>query len=382
MKTPYFYGVCFSIAMFILINTTQSQVNLPDYLRKYYQYTDSAEMAIIDSSYAKASVYYVKAFEQNKKPFGIDLYNAGITEALQNKNKESYNYLEQVVAKGYGINNIEQNDAFKTFFKTEYGAKLKTFAKEYKPKFNYRYRAILDSLEEVDQYYANLSVDNMNTKDNEIYMDSLNKTYLNNSIFLEQLIKKYGFPSEFNIGLDSNSLLGGPHYIVLLHSNRSIARQNKLLPIVDFTNQINMAIEKGEIVGSDYFFILDHNNFNGVSFGEVQDSYALYKHYYDRKRRDFREMTEEEKNYLTEVGDSSILMTKWGYYKIDESKAKEITSVLEMYGMGNIDNIRKKVLFKKGNNIFYSKIKGAYNFMSWINEEEYNDVIKDLIPVE
>ncbi len=378
MKTPYFYGVCFSLAMFILINTTRSQVNLPDYLRQYYQYTDSAEMAIIDSSYAKASVYYVKAFEQNKKPFGIDIYNAGITEALQNKNKESYNYLEQVVAKGYGIDNIEQNDAFKTFITTEYGSKLKTFAKDYKPSYNVRYREILDSLTEVDQF------DRINSYSGEKkkIKDSID---LRNVQYLEKLIQKYGFPSEFNVGLKNNSFKLLPGYIVMLHSMQHGSMGGFDKGYVDFKDYLNKALENGEITNFQGFIYIAYSNlayFDNVNYNIAIESYALYKHYHDRKRRDFREMTEEEKNYLTEVGDSSILMTKWGYYKPDESNEEKINNIFKMYCVENLENLRKKVLFFRTENKFESKIEGAYNFMSWIYEEEYNEMIKDLISVE
>src|ERR1035437_932998 len=76
---------------------------------KYYAYVDTAEIAIVDSSYQKALSYYEIAFKLVEHPFGKDFYNAVLCADHLGKNEEAINYMGKLAEKGLNIKYFEDN---------------------------------------------------------------------------------------------------------------------------------------------------------------------------------------------------------------------------------------------------------------------------------
>ena len=67
-----------------------------DFTRIYHPIINSAELAIVDTNYYEALDYYKAAFDNVKKPFAKDYYNAAICAAMLGKTNTVFDYLEKM----------------------------------------------------------------------------------------------------------------------------------------------------------------------------------------------------------------------------------------------------------------------------------------------
>ena len=78
-----------------------------DFTRIYHPIINSAELAIVDTNYYEALDYYKAAFDNVKKPFAKDYYNASICAAMVGKMSTMFDYLEKIVEKEIAIKDIK-----------------------------------------------------------------------------------------------------------------------------------------------------------------------------------------------------------------------------------------------------------------------------------
>jgi len=83
-----------------------------DFTRIYHPIINSAELAIVDTNYYEALEYYKAAFDNVKKPFAKDYYNAAICAAMLGKTNTVFNYLEKIVEKGYPSDSLRKDIFF------------------------------------------------------------------------------------------------------------------------------------------------------------------------------------------------------------------------------------------------------------------------------
>lgn len=84
-----------------------------DFTRIYHPIINSAELAIVDTNYYEALDYYKAAFDNVKKPFAKDYYNAAICAAMVGKMNTMFDYLEKIVEKGYPSDSLRKDAFFK-----------------------------------------------------------------------------------------------------------------------------------------------------------------------------------------------------------------------------------------------------------------------------
>lgn len=83
-----------------------------DFTRIYHPIINSAELAIVDTNYYEALDYYKAAFDNVKKPFAKDYYNAAICAAMVGKISTMFDYLEKIVEKGYPSDSLRKDVFF------------------------------------------------------------------------------------------------------------------------------------------------------------------------------------------------------------------------------------------------------------------------------
>lgn len=120
-----------------------------DFTRIYHPIINSAELAIVDTNYYEALDYYKAAFDNVKKPFAKDYYNAAICAAMVGKMPTVFDYLEKIVEKGYPSDSLRKDAFFKYVADTcKVWAKFESQMRLVKPDINW---AVRDSLK---SYYA------------------------------------------------------------------------------------------------------------------------------------------------------------------------------------------------------------------------------------
>jgi hypothetical protein len=115
-----------------------------DFTRIYHPIINSAELAIVDTNYYEALDYYKAAFDNVKKPFAKDYYNAAICAAMVGKMPTVFDYLEKIVEKGYPSDSLRKDAFFKYVADTcKVWKKFESQMKLIKPEINW---AVRDSL--------------------------------------------------------------------------------------------------------------------------------------------------------------------------------------------------------------------------------------------
>lgn len=120
-----------------------------DFTRIYHPIINSAELAIVDTNYYEALDYYKAAFDNVKKPFAKDYYNAAICAAMVGKMNTVFDYLEKIVEKGYPSDSLRKDAFFKYVADTsKVWKKFENQMRLVKPEINW---VVRDSLK---AYYA------------------------------------------------------------------------------------------------------------------------------------------------------------------------------------------------------------------------------------
>jgi tetratricopeptide (TPR) repeat protein len=120
-----------------------------DFTRIYHPIINEAELAIIDTNYYEALDYYKAAFDNVKKPFAKDYYNAAICATMVGKMPNVFDYLEKIVEKGYPSDSLRKDVFF--HYVADTCKRWKDFEKQMrlvKPEINWVLRDSLKS------YYA------------------------------------------------------------------------------------------------------------------------------------------------------------------------------------------------------------------------------------
>ncbi len=331
-------------------------------LKKYYSNTNNAELSIVDSNYLKAINYYDSAFASKASPFAIDIYNAAVCAVLLNKNEKCYSLLTKIIDKGYKINNFQKKQVFNEFFKTEWGKNLLKYSENINIYYNLKLRHTLDSLFYMDQLFRKKVGED---KPYSFYEDTITKTDISNTKFLNKLIVKYGFPSEDLIGLNDSSLVDQPYYILIIHQQSGSPSR-----IYDFTSEIINALYDGKINV--------HNASELITKSCGNDLYGFFnsgivKAVYDPSDTG-------KANYGIDKNYDNI---SWGYFQIPEEKEKKIDSVRQEIGLEKLRENRTKIVFRLKDTLFdFSKFSGENSIFSIPDKEFYEETIKNIIPLK
>ncbi len=285
LKLLYFMKLLLIIiSQFIFQNNLTSQN-----LHKYYQHINNAEIAIVNSDFAKASLLYDSAFKNKLYPFSQDLYNASLVNIYEHKYYESMNRIRKMISLGYKPSNYLNNlKSCKKFMKSKFGDSVKILEKKTQFIYNNDYRAKIEGLCEYDQEFRNKE------GSYKKYGDTIRKIDEIIANDFLKLIEKFGFPSEDKIGLDSHNIIFPIYAVLIIHQQNGANFRT-----TNYADILKMACLKGEI----------RNNIAG-NFIDAANGFTSY----------------ETSGYVMATYDS-IIKPKRNYNKINESKIKLSTKL-------------------------------------------------------
>lgn len=224
------------------------------HLLKYYELTNEAENKIITNDLAGANNLYKEAFKEFKYPHAKDLNNSMIIALKIKDFKTALNYYQSLKCLG---------KEFKNDFVEEFKNLEKYKIKSCRNKIDSQYKKTLDSLFEIDQYFRKLSRGNY-----KAYKKELTQSDSITSVNLLKLIKKKGFPNEYNIGLGStNDMFYQKFYYIIWHQ---LATNLYSPQKVNFSKEIEKALNEGKIRPDIAGQLFDLNNgTNNYSFFKI-----------------------------------------------------------------------------------------------------------------
>jgi hypothetical protein len=329
-------NLLFLFFILILTNKTFGQVN--DSVKKYYNFRNQAELFIVNKKYNLAEKSYLQAFKYIKNPFLRDKYNLALCCAYQKKKKKCYNYLQELIEYGFPIDSLQK---IKVFGKVNFMklSEIKNF------KFNTEYRRKLDSLYKREQQYRG---DQKENKDSIIKIDASNVRYLN------QLIEKFGFPSEKNVGTYPNFNYKSFNIIVVHNFTGVKYHQN-----FDYSSLLTKAVERGEIDNLVAVYLI----LGSKGIDDINDTYtgliafAIY---------DANEPTKIKKNS----------MSPFGFIKL--TNLDEINYKRQQMCLDSLSDLKKKILFQIDNNNFKLTASGTYKKVFVVSAEDYEKRVSSL----
>lgn len=220
----------------------------PDYIAVYHPVINQAELRIVDGRYDEALAAYKQAFASVPSAFARDYYNAAVTALLLQDRKETFNYLEKLVAKGVSLNYLERQPVFDSLQSTRHWRK---FARKYTKRrrkydegFNQELRANLDELYARDQYFRQAK------GGWRVHGDTIKKIEVANTAKLLGWIDAYGYPGEDQIGV-ADTLEQLPRFSIV------IERQTQARKGHDFTEVLTQAVRQGRIAPQPVAYLLD-----------------------------------------------------------------------------------------------------------------------------
>ena len=315
-------------------------------LIQYFNDINKAEYKIIENNFTEAEKLYKKAFGENKEPHAKDLYNS-LKVNLKLKNyDEAFQRYQSLKCLEYQFEPQFYDENF-SFYKPEGQIKCSN-------KIDLAYKNELDSLLTIDQYYRKLSGgDYAKYKKQITESDSLTSTRL------LKLIRKKGFPNEYNIGLASNeSSFFHKFYLIIWHQ---LATNLYSPQRVNFSNEIIKALNKGKITPDDAAFLMDLNNgTNNYSAKHFEINQFIFADAPADKT--FEQVEKSLQNA------DCCYVHEWFFPEKRDEKAKkmvtEINGKRKKIGMATLDeNLRKKV-YRLDNKDFEFAEAGitGYNF--------------------
>ncbi|MCJ7932767.1 MAG: hypothetical protein MUW56_03820 [Chryseobacterium sp.] len=329
--------------IFSIYAKSQNYVLRDSTLIKYYNLTNEAENKIINNDLIGANSLYKSAYREFKYPHAKDLHNA-LKIALKVKDIETaYDYYRSLKCLGKEFD----EDFLKENFKNPEPFKQQLC----KNVIDLKYKKSLDSLFDIDQYYRKLSKGNYTS-----YRKELTKSDSIASINLLKLIKKKGFPNEYNIGLSmKNDVYFHNFYYIIWHQ---LASNNISSQKVNFSNEIVKALNDGKIRPDIAGFLLDLNN-------NTYD-YSYFKIYQFNSNDGKSDCCYVNKDFLPGNRNESSL-----------KKIQQVNDKRKLLGLSSTeDEIRKSIFFLNNKEyIFSNNVLEGFNFRDPKDAEQFKNLM-------
>lgn len=348
MSTKQFITFCL-----LIIVTFRAESQLSKQWKSYYAYVDTAELCIVDSSYAKSLAYYQKAFGIIPVPYGKDYYNAALCANKSKKFDEAITFIQKLTEKGLDTSYFAHNKFLTELRETnqwkKYLDSYSVYHKKSLEKQNSKLQKEYEKLRDKDQFYAK-------NKYTPGYLDSsFIGAYRVTLQFLE-LVNQYGFPDENLMGLtelpySSESGLIPTHFFQLkgqfnapkFAEQRAACLKNN----IDF-NRLNLdsillkAVYEGKLHPREYAGILgtsSNNIFGNMLVIQVNDTLAELK-FSPQKIEKFNAIRKEAGLSSMEIYRKVALYNLYTLHKFraktkNETEKEYKNDMLEL--MGNID---------------------------------------------
>lgn len=312
---------------FFLLASLSKSTNY-DGERIYYYYTNLAELAIIDSNYSEASLWYKKAFKRNHPGFSDDYYNAFKVSVFDKDFDFTFKNAYELAERGMCLDFFNNYPILHQYPKQ--WKKLIAVVKTSSLNINQKYKASLGGLFNKDQVVRQ----NRDNQQKILETDSINYYEF------AKLVESHGFPSEDKIGIEcTENLLGiQPQYqkILLLHF-----AQNRFSGI---DTLIFKALQQNQISPYEYAALKQFLN-SSVKYYPVP-IVVINETFYTVRLDDSTKVT-ANKNRL-EVGlstlDEQILKVKY-YWKNRANGFRMYTPIDQFFGMplSSVDSLFVKI---------------------------------------
>lgn len=225
---------------------------------------------------------------------------------------------------------------------------IKTKERKCNINFNLRLRKSLDSLFILDQKYRKLSGGNY-----EKYKKELTEGDSIASTNLLKLIKEYGFPNEYDLGLSSsNKMFFHQFYYIIWHQ---LAGNLYSSQKINFSEELLKALNKGKITPNNGAFLIDLNN--GLTPKYTSHIFSLHQFVKinDNFNENNQQLNQNMKNvdccYIT----SQILPEKRNDFV--KSEIQKLDENRERIGLGTIEkDIKKNLFYLKNKEFIFSNI--------------------------
>jgi len=232
----------------IILSSFSSKEN--NYIN-YFEITNKAELAIVDSLYGDALNLYKEAFNLNIKPLTRDLKNAMYCACFNHDTVITVSIIEKLLKKGMPINDIEDDEYLANIIRSsDYLELKKTYheiEKECRAKYNYALHEEGRKMSLKDQYYNKKRFE-------EGYADSNFIVVYRNAERLVEIFNQYGYPNENVIGIQNRDYFSIPtlHFFQCKKKLQldifSKSKSNLLkLGICYDSLQFEQALEKGKL---------------------------------------------------------------------------------------------------------------------------------------
>lgn len=282
----------------------KSKAQITAAYKSYASNINLAELAAIDHNYTTALDFYKNAFSY-KNVFAKDYYNAAVCAQYLNKHDDALQDLKKIIAKGYSIDSLEQDNFFKPFFTKKDIEDLKKVPIQ---KHNAILKNTLDSMLYADQFFRRKDSRNYM---NSIYADTIKMIDSMNAKALEKIITEKGFPSEFDINLDADRITNYHWDALIIHQGFGSPSR-----YVDFSPMILKALQEG--------MILSHNgNYLYARCSGTDTLFCL--------------------GSIFKIMDSQSY--KYAYFELDKTKEEKYNLHRLNYGMENLEDYRKKIVY-------------------------------------
>ncbi len=290
--------------LFFTLFFGKSKAQITAAYKSYTSNINLAELAAIDHNYTAALDFYKNAFTY-KNVFAKDYYNAAVCAQYLNKHDAALQNLKKIIAKGYSLDSLEQDNFFKPFFTKKDIEDLKKVPIQ---KHDAILKNTLDSMLVADQFFR--KKDSRNYM-NSIYADTIKMIDSMNAIELKRIITEKGFPSEFDINLDADRISNYHWYVLIMHQGNG---QDKRY--VDFSAMILKALEEGLIspyIGN-YLYLRSNGNDNLLGSGLIH-----------------------------KIIDGNSY--KYSYFELDKTTEEKYNSNRLEYGFESLGDYKKKVIY-------------------------------------
>jgi hypothetical protein len=204
-----------------------------------------------------------------------------------------YKYLVYLYQLGASHQKLRADSSFAPFFASPDGKRLSARYKTKKPMYNADYRAAILQMIEADQLFR--------VKPNayKLYNDTIQAIDKQNVAKLLALMDKYGFPSEYNVGVDAKKI-SMPLYMTLIQHQTNGPMQQ-----FDFSNILVKAVREGQLENKAGDFLI-----NGSS-GE-NDMQVL--------KLQLVTVIDTNLNWSDPNNNKLLKETDWGYFPLNEKE--------------------------------------------------------------
>lgn len=209
----------------------------------YYTLVNSAELLICQDKYDEALQAYKSAFEMIEKPFGKDVFNAGLVASFSENISDRNAYFQKVINNTTDHSYIERQIVGQYIDKDDWEKMLKNRKVDYDVNLRREFAEIL-------------ARDQMHRPDYATYDDEINKNRKINLKRIIDLTNDSGFPSHIELGYAYN-LRELDHHIVLHHTTQRRSRDKS---VMDLEQLLSYAVETRRLDPEKAIFYMNFQN--------------------------------------------------------------------------------------------------------------------------